>query len=143
MRLRKALHVAVSALVALTLLAYMQMASEYTPCRFPELDEPDTTWSEIMRQYMGYRRCVLSRPGALSQSRVLVFEPTNGLGNRVLGTVSAFVLGVLTRRVVVVDWTPGDNHVFYGDNLFTDLSRAHVHDAVGFFRWCASCDLRN
>ena len=84
-------------------------ASTTTKCDF----------SQLIRSYFAYRSCVLRHPG--EKASFVVFEAVNGLGNRLFGLISVTTYALITGRVLLVDWRPGDNHDASFDELFDDF----------------------
>lgn len=77
-------------------------------------------FSLLIDSYLQYRRCALEHSS--NNVNYVVFEAVNGLGNRLLGLVSVTTYALITGRVLLIDWQPGDNHPTYFDDLFYPLS---------------------
>jgi hypothetical protein len=66
-------------------------------------NSPEIPFKDTFQEYVKFHNAMLKRP--FSEQRFLVFHAANeGLGNRLEGFVSAFVLAMLTDRAFVVDW---------------------------------------
>jgi len=65
---------------------------------------PSRPFEEVLRDYIAFHNDMWKRP--VDQHRILLYHTTNeGLGNRIEGLVSAFVLAVVTDRAFMVDWS--------------------------------------
>ena len=76
--------------------------------------------SSLLHSYMTYRTCVLRKSPV--NARYVVFDAVNGMGNRILGLVAVTTYALLTSRVLLINWRPGDNHQASFDDLFLPLS---------------------
>lgn len=76
--------------------------------------------SILMNSYLAYRKCYLH--SSWSQANYVVFDAVNGLGNRVLGFLAVTTYALVTDRVLLINWQPGDNHAARFEDLFVPLS---------------------
>ncbi|CAF1205117.1 unnamed protein product [Adineta steineri] len=74
----------------------------------------------LFDSYIAYRNCVIKYSS--TQSDYVIFDAVNGLGNRILGLISVTTYALVTNRVLLINWQPGDNHPVYFDDLFLPLS---------------------
>jgi hypothetical protein len=74
----------------------------------------------LLNSYLAYRTCVIEHSS--TDVDYLVFDAVNGLGNRILGLIAVTTYALMTSRVVLINWKPGDNHQTYFDDLFLPLS---------------------
>lgn len=74
----------------------------------------------LFNSYMTYRTCVLQY-GSTNVDYV-IFDAVNGLGNRILGLTAVTTYALVTGRVLLINWQPGDNHQAYFKDLFLPLS---------------------
>ena len=74
----------------------------------------------LLNSYMAYRTCVIQ----YSPTNVdyIIFDAVNGLGNRILGLIAVTTYALVTSRVLLINWQPGDNHQVYFEDLFLPLS---------------------
>ncbi len=74
----------------------------------------------LLNSYMAYRTCVIQ----YSPTNVdyIVFDAVNGLGNRIFGLIAVTTYALVTSRVLLINWKPGDNHQVYFEDLFLPLS---------------------
>lgn len=84
-----------------------KMFQDFNQCVFeqkwPE-DRPDVDMSTAQPDDYDYK--------------YLVFESVNGLGNRIVGTVSGLFYAMLTGRAFVLEWQSGDNHPARFEDIF-------------------------
>lgn len=76
--------------------------------------------TQLVNSYLLYRNCALQYP--LNNVDYIVFDAVNGLGNRILGLISVLTYALVTNRVLLINWEPGDNHGTYFEDLFLPLS---------------------
>jgi len=84
--------------------------------------------SILYNSYMTYRTCVITY--SPSNADYIVFDAVNGLGNRILGLIAATTYALVTSRVLLINWKPGDNHQVYFEDLFLPLSSS---DKIPFY----------
>ena len=76
--------------------------------------------TELVNSYLLYRNCVVQYSS--NDVDYVVFDAVNGLGNRILGLISVVTYALVTSRVLLINWEPGDNHGTYFEDLFVPLS---------------------
>ncbi|CAF1675250.1 unnamed protein product, partial [Adineta ricciae] len=74
----------------------------------------------LLNSYLLYRTCILK--SSSSHANYVVFDAVNGLGNRILGLISSLTYALVTNRVLLINWKPGDNHDANFEDLFLPLS---------------------
>jgi hypothetical protein len=74
----------------------------------------------LLNSYITYRNCILTY--APSHADYVIFDAVNGLGNRILGLIAVTTYALVTNRVLLINWQPGDNHQAYFEDLFLPLS---------------------
>jgi xyloglucan fucosyltransferase len=82
----------------------------------------------LINSYLAYRRCVIEHSS--SHADYVVFDAVNGLGNRILGLIAVTTYAIVTSRVLLINWQPGDNHQAYFEDLFLPLSSS---DKIPFY----------
>lgn len=76
--------------------------------------------SILLNSYMTYRTCVIQYSS--TDANYVIFDGVNGLGNRILGLIAVSTFALVTGRVLLINWQPGDNHQVYFEDLFSPLS---------------------
>lgn len=74
----------------------------------------------LLKSYFTYRNCIINN--SPSKATYVVFDAVNGLGNRVLGLIAVTTYALVTGRVLLINWHPGDNHLTSFEDLFLPLS---------------------
>ncbi|CAF1005996.1 unnamed protein product [Adineta ricciae] len=73
-----------------------------------------------------FQKCSLSTKILLQSSspdvNYVVFDAVNGFGNRILGLISSLTYALVTNRVLLINWKPGNNHDANFEDLFLPLS---------------------
>jgi xyloglucan fucosyltransferase len=77
---------------------------------------------------MAYRTCIIENSS--TNADYIVFDAVNGLGNRILGLIAVTTYALVTSRVLLINWQPGDNHQVYFEDLFLPLSSS---DKIPFY----------
>jgi len=80
---------------------------------------------------MAYRTCVIH----YSPTNVdyIIFDAVNGLGNRILGLIAVTTYALVTSRVLLINWKPGDNHPVYFEDLFLPLSSSLSTERISLY----------
>lgn len=76
----------------------------------------------LLKSYILYRNCVIEYSD--TDANYVVFDAVNGLGNRVLGLITVTTYALITSRVLLINWLPGDNHQANFEDLFLPLSKS-------------------
>ncbi|CAF2040612.1 unnamed protein product [Rotaria magnacalcarata] len=74
----------------------------------------------LLDSYNKYRNCIIKY--SYTDVDFVVFDAVNGLGNRVLGLIAVITYALVTSRVLLINWQPGDNHQVYFEDLFLPIS---------------------
>ena len=75
--------------------------------------------SILFDSYIAYRKCVIEYSS--NDIDYVIFDAVNGLGNRILGLTAVTTYALVTSRVVLINWKPGDNHPVYFKDIFLPL----------------------
>ena len=122
------------------------------PRKMCPLGSPTESIESVMRDYAILHKEMWKRP--VKEQRILVYHTTNeGLGNRIEGLVSAFILAVVTDRAFVVDWRAQSKCNAELRDLFdnpgfdweADWSRLRYDESKrqGFYyAYCRACPIR-
>ncbi|CAF0882441.1 unnamed protein product [Rotaria sp. Silwood1] len=82
----------------------------------------------LLNSYAAYRTCIIEN--LFTDADYVVFDAVNGLGNRILGLIAVTTYALVTSRVLLINWQPGDNHQASFEDLFLPLS---LSDNVPFY----------
>ncbi|CAF4554819.1 unnamed protein product, partial [Rotaria sp. Silwood2] len=83
----------------------------------------------LLDSYIAYRTCIIEN--SFTDADYVVFDAVNGLGNRIIGLIAVISYALVTSRVILINWQPGDNHQASFEDLFLPLSlsdNVHFHD---------------
>ncbi|UJR34970.1 hypothetical protein I4U23_027748 [Adineta vaga] len=80
----------------------------------------------LINSYILYRNCILNL--SFPHANYVIFDAVNGLGNRILGFISTLTYALVTNRVLLINWQPGDNHETYFQELFLPLSLSSLEN---------------
>ncbi|CAF0820757.1 unnamed protein product [Rotaria sordida] len=74
----------------------------------------------LLNSYIAYRTCIIEH--SFTNADYVIFDGVNGLGNRILGLIAVTTYALVTSRVLLINWQPGDNHQASFKDLFLPLS---------------------
>ena len=88
--------------------------TSYLPCtpfdlaNYPTDGESEVVVNQRMNQliedYQAFHACSIKTMLGMSHANFVVYEAVDGLGNRMRGLSSAFLVALMTGRVLLVDW---------------------------------------
>lgn len=79
----------------------------------------------LLNSYIVYRTCAIQY--SPTDVDYVVFDAVNGLGNRILSLIAVTTYALVTGRVLLINWQPGDNHQAFFEDLFLPLSSSDKH----------------